>query len=221
MNKSDAVDIVAYRLGNRTDLDTRIGQEMSLVQETRLERSELPLPWFLLTENAYIDTVASEQRLPVPSNFLREYENGALWYYVSGADVEWTMLCKDSEQILRAALGDTLSATGKPSHYSLTGDYFRLYPVPDAVYRIYMKYYAQDTLITAVSDTAENSWLKYAPDLLISETLLKMSRQLRMRPQAVQEFEKDVADARRRFLVDVEARKHTNRRYIMGGATWG
>lgn len=165
MLRDDAIDLVAYRLGNRTDLDARILAEMKLTQamlENNWQSSEMP--WFLLNElgeQASTTTVNGQERLEVPEDFLREPEDGALW--VQDTDSRWYGLCKYDLDYLRKHT----SSSGLPRGYALTGKYFRFYPVPDAEYPIRMLYYAADTVLDS---NVENNWLKYAPELLIAAT---------------------------------------------------
>ena len=215
MNQTNAVAEVAYRLGNRTDLNTRILSVMDLVQSDILEKDSF-LPWFLLSEDSTIQTTSGEERIALPSDFLREYELGALWLYDSTADRKWTPLKKDFHDSLRAARGGTLEASGKPTRYDLSGGYFRLTPVPDAVYTLQMKYYQADALPSAVGATGENQWLKYAPERLITETVLKMAAHLRCKASAMVPFIKDRDEAKLTLWRDHEARTHTNMRYSMG-----
>ena len=63
---------------------------------------------------------ANEERVGLPSNFLREYEEDALWLFDStatDASDEWKELIKDDLSVLRNAH----PGTGDPVRYSLTG----------------------------------------------------------------------------------------------------
>jgi len=216
MDRGTAIQEIAYRLGNRTDLNARILSVMDQVQADILEKDTF-LPWFLLSEDKYITTTSGEERVPLPTGFLREYEGGTLWYYDSTADVPWTPLIKDEHQDLRSALGDTIDSPGAPAYYALTGSYFRLAPVPDAAYTLYIKAWIADTLPSALlNDTTSNLWLTNAPQRLITETLIVMGRQLRFSKREVDDIKADRDEVRNVLWRDTEARIHANRRYIMG-----
>lgn len=215
MNITEAVDLVAYRLGNRTDLDARIKAEMGNIQEFTLERAPL-LPWFQLSEDASASTVAGESRISVPADFIRECEESAMWVYDSSADQPWKELEKTDLDKIRRSLGYTIDLTGKPEVYALEGGYYRLAPTPDAVYTLYHRYYKSDDNARDLTGTQTNNWLTYAGDLVVAETCVVMGRQLRFGKEAQMQFESDRKEAEARYLIDQEARKHVNRRYQMG-----
>jgi len=214
MDVNAARDLVKLRIGNRVDtaLDTQVVAEMALAQ-TVLEGGSY-LPWFLLSEFSENDTVADEERVPVPTDFLREFEYGSLYYNNSALADAWVELLKDEMEALRA--DTTLNAsTGAPQKYSLVGDYFRLFPTPDAVYTLKMVYYKQDT--APATGGAENLWLKWAPDWLIAQTCVQMAQNLQMPQARVEKFMHAAQIAERRTMVAGEAREHASREYVMGG----
>jgi hypothetical protein len=53
---------------------------------------------------------------------------------------------------------------GPPEAYALLGNYFRIFPTPDALYTLKTIYYAKDTTLDT---NVENKWLKYAPMLIL------------------------------------------------------
>lgn len=214
MNVDAAVTLVKQRLGNRVDsLDAQIVTEMVLAQ-TILEGSDF-LPWFLLTEFSVNTTTANEERVPLPSNFLREYEEGSLYVYDSTQSDPWIELGKEDDETLRADT-DLVGTTGQPKKYSVTGNYIRLKPTPDTTYTLRMLYYKYDT--APESGGAENQWLKYAPDWLIAQTVVQMARNLQMPQDKVANFEVDLGKGYRRVRVADSARGAANRNYVMGGA---
>jgi len=210
MLRDEAVDIIADRLGNRTDLDTRIIAEMQLSQ-TMLEQTwgATDMPWFLLKElgeQASTSTVAGQERLEVPSDFLREPEGGALW--VQDTDGTWSGLCKHDIDFLRKHE----SATGLPRGYALVGKYFRFYPTPDAAYSVRMLYYASDTVL---SSNVTNSWLTYAPELLIASTGARIAYYIQDQ-QVAQLFLAQREIAFRAVISASIARDSANRQEFMG-----
>lgn len=216
MDRDTAITIVKRRLGQRSDnLDTQIIDEMDNVQ-LELEMNPV-LPWFLLSEDQSASTVVDEDRVRVPTGFLREYEDGALWVYDSDADVPWALLVKKPEDMLRKSLGDTLDATGQPLYYALSGPYFRLAPVPDAVYTLKIKCYEADTLPNDFANGADtNGWLTNASQLIIAETVLTMAQHLQYERGLLQTYERRATRMRDRFWRDQEARRHANVYYQFG-----
>src|SRR3990172_13346945 len=141
-------------------LDARIVSEMLFIQEQILEGG-LTLPWFLLSENLTAFTEIGEERIQIPINvdgvvgkdFLREHEEGTLWYYDVTRD-EWIELVKEDYDSLIATY---TNGTGTPKYYALDGDYFRLKPTPDAVLQLRIKCYLREPVL---STNIENKWLK-------------------------------------------------------------
>lgn len=208
MLRDTAVSIIAQRLGNRTDLDAKIVTEMQLVQDT-LERAEL-LPFFLLTEMATTQTTAGEERVAIPSDFLKEFEEGALWYYNSGESPSWKPLARKNIQDVKGAFTSD-EETGAPQYYTLTGNYYRIAPVPDDVYILKQFYYAKDTVL---SSNVENNWLKFAAEWFICETGVRISAYIQ-NDKMVQLFARDLAKAKDAFWRYNEGRKHSNQDYRM------
>jgi hypothetical protein len=58
----------------------------------------------------------------------------------------------------------------------LLGGSIRLFPTPDEVYLLTLRYYAN---ATALSLNIKNSWLTYAPGLLVARAGLQVARFLR------------------------------------------
>lgn len=217
MNRGTAIATIAYRLGNRTDLNTKILSEMDLIQSTLLEQPGAlvgDFPWFLLSEMSSSETNVGDERLEVPSNMLAEYDQGTLWLYDSTLDDPWVELIKDDYDFLKAQnLG-----SGKPTHYALVGKYFRLAPIPDAIYPAKMLFWKSDTLPSALAnDSATNLWLTHAPDLLIAETAQVMALGHLQNMQLAMAFGAQAKQARDRLANQTATRKFANRRLVMGG----
>lgn len=205
MLRDTAISIIARRLGKRTDLDDQILDEMQLVQEV-MEHADM-LPFFLLTELATASTEVGEERVKIPTDFLKEYEAGALWYYDSTDDQIWFPLKRREIEELKGAFTDD----GPPQYYALAGEYYRIAPVPDDVYTLKMLYYGQDALLTS---NIENQWLKYAPELMIAETGLRVAAYIQ-NDKLVAIFQQNQQMAYEKFWRYCEARKHSNQDYRM------
>ncbi len=167
--KADFIKILKKRLANNQDptLDEDIVAEMDFVQRNILER--LPFdPHFLVSEEYRTDTVAGERRVPVQDKFLKEVYGAAMWIYEGDAVLDedkWTKLKKGNIGTLR----DRYPGSGKPLSYDLQGDYYLLFPTPDAAYDLRIYIYQQEALPSAMDDTAENEWLIHATDLFLGE----------------------------------------------------
>lgn len=211
MDRDSAIDLLLQRLQRvgDTDVQARILSEMQYVQDYVLEGGEF-LPWFLLSENLSVNTTASEERITLPTNFLREYEGGALWVF-DPSESQYIELKKDDYDFLLNRYPTELEI---PKAYALDGFYFRLKPTPDIVYTLRIKCFLKDTVLTS---NIENNWLKYAGDWLMAETGARVASFHIRNSKLADEFKSEAATAKNRVFVFNEARKHANRRYVMGG----
>ena len=161
MTRDEGVAMIKEQLGFRTTLDSSIVNYMLLAQVT-LEKAPTK-PWFLVSEDTFTSTVANEERVPVPLDFLCETDDAALRYRPdSYPDLPERELKKEDYDVLREIFRCT--ENGKPRGYALIGNYFRIAPVPDAVYNLRQLYYKKGTLL---SSNIENEWLKEVPLLLL------------------------------------------------------
>ena len=210
MLRDAAVDRIQEKLGFRTDQATRA---VTALQDAQLKLERRPLlPWFLLTEVASVTAEANEERVGLPSNFLREYEEDALWLFNTTATEpadEWTELIKDDLSVLRNAH----PGTGDPIKYSLTGLYFRLFPTQTEDKTLKLIYYKQAEVL---STNIENEWLKYASDLMIGMAGKDVATVLRD-ADAIAVFKDMITEGQAQLIIDTEARQHENTRYIIGG----
>jgi len=167
MTRAEAVTLIQRQLAFRTNLEDEIIAELQAAQ-IQLE-AEAIKPWFLVSEDSYIDTTSDEQRVAVPSDFIEEVDEAVLRYVpddVSGDDPEIDLIKGDYDE-LRKTYSDEDTGTveaGAPEAYALLGNYFRIFPTPDDTYTLHMIYYKQDTTL---STNVENNWLKYVPYLLM------------------------------------------------------
>lgn len=171
----DVVETAAFRLGNRTGLDSVIQAEVIRLQ-TRFERGialSPPykgnfLPWFLLSENKFNNTVAGESRIRVPTDFIAEYEEGCLWIF--DTNDERVPLTKDDQDVLAVKYAGLSQI---PKEYALTNQYFRLYPIPDDVYKLEILVYRKQPTF---APSTNNKWFDEAFDFVVAETALSVAR---------------------------------------------
>jgi len=222
MLRDSLVTLLKQRLkrANTTAFDTIIETELQYVQDT-LEAG-ITLPWFLLSENLSAITTIGDERVPVPVNvdgavvtagqrtrdFLREYEEGALWWRENSTD-DWVPLKKGIYEHLLVKY----PGSGSPKGYALDGMYFRIRHEPDKEYNLRIKCYLREPLLTS---NIENNWLIYAPDLMLEETGIRVARYHLRDEAAAKMFEADAAKSRMKLFIIDEARKHTNFEYEMG-----
>lgn len=214
MTKTEFITLLKQRLLNNNDtaLNEIIVSEMDHVQSTILEGAEF-WPWFLLSETVNSNTTALERRVAVPEDFLAEWEDGTLWRYdETDSDDKWIELKKDDyDANLARYPGD-----GSPKKYAQDDSYFYLFPRPDAVYQLRMKYYAKQILPSVLTSSETNAWLTYASDWFLAEVgAIIASLHLDMEKQAMK-FDAMAAKAKRRLYVLNTAREEQNNSRHMG-----
>lgn len=211
MTRDEMVARIQRLLAFRSDKSLEI-QAAIIDAQNRLEQGQF-LPWFLKTEVASISTVSGEERVPLPTEFLREDEDGALWYYngaATNAEDVWRELRKGFLDQLRAEY----PGEGAPCAYYLDYCYFRIFPTPDDAYTLKMRFFKEDAKLTT---NFENKWSKLAPELLVGMAGFEIASALRD-TAAMQTFAL-IRDADLNRLVGQDtAREGENFRYIMGGS---
>ena len=211
MLRSAAVTRIQRILGFRSDLDTAIVDALKDAQ-VKLEEAAF-LPWFLLADISDLATIADNEQVNFPADYIRESEDTALWYYDSSADedVRWTELKKAYVDTLREIYQDT---TDEPAAYANGTTYFIIKPTPDAVYVLKLgSYYANATVL---SSDVENSWLEHVPDLLIGKAGMLVATSIRDQV-AYGQFQIMERDGRIEMIKQDTARDMANQRLVMGG----
>lgn len=210
MLRDAAVTRIQRIIGFRSDRSLEIIDALQDAQVV-LERSAT-LPWFLLTEVSSIATVNGEERVPYPTDFLREWEDDAIWYFNGAAPADedkWTELAKDDLDELR----NNLPGEGAPEAYATDGLYVRVFPTPDDVYTLKQIYYKKDQVL---SSDIENLWLENFPFLMIGKAGSLLPPAF-VGLEAGARFSLFEQQGLAQLFVENEARKHAGRRYIMGG----
>jgi len=202
---SAALTLLKFRLGSRTDadLDVLIPLEMDQTQ-FELERGGEP-PWFLLSSETTLTTVAATREVAVPADFLLEADDDSLRYIDANGGV--TELEKGEYDASILYWGDT---QGAPAGYTLTGQEFQIFPLPDAAYTLKLRYFAQDTLPSTMAVGATNLWLTWAPDLLMARTGRRLASYLRD-TELLAVFAQEEILAQTRLRNETIAREETNR----------
>lgn len=209
MTRDEFVTLLQARLGNRTDLADMIILEMQFAQSTILEGTGAFTPWFLATEMTNTNTVAGEERVELPTDFLAEIEEQSLWLYDVTSDSPYTELHKRGydTSLLR------YQTQAIPRQYSIEGNYLLLRPIPDVEYNIRWRYYAKEPVL---STNIENKWLIEASDLFLAEVGNIMAGVHLQNDKLAMAFQQAAGIARQRLYTFHEARKHVNRTYGMG-----
>lgn len=210
MTRDEAVVRVKRMMSFRSDLDTEIVEALQDVQQ-ELEGG-IELPWFLRTEVSNITTTVDEERIPTPSNFLREWEDDAIYVFNSAAvepeDI-WKPLIKLGLDQLRL----DYPGTGTPEAYAYDNAYFRLGPTPNAQFTLKMIYFKKDQVLTS---NIENLWLKHAPKLMIGQAGMRVAIPTKEK-DAYAQFDRMATEGAGILFNDTLQRDLVNRSMQMGG----
>lgn len=217
MLRDEAVVEIQNLLGFQQGQTSVIQRELKFAQE-RLENGPIR-PWFLKEDRAYTNTIIGESRVALPSDFLEEDEDSALWYAPANGAPDKEIIKEDLDFLIKNQgrytgidEDEDTVPLGRPLWYAISGDYFRLFPTPDDVYRIRMVYFKKDA---PLASNLENKWMKYAPWLVIAEAGMVVA--VSMRDKAAQaEFARMRQSAGITLNTQTEARLHANRNYVMG-----
>lgn len=215
MRKDMFLQLLRGRVGNiRNPEDIEmLALEVSLAQEVELELNGLLKPWFLESEAATAETVPGESRLELPKDFIGEVEESEMYVFMETAQ-KFKIIDKDTYDRLSVEYFER--GQGRPEKYAITGEYYRLFPTPDAIYTLQQRYYERDVAFVTVSDTGENRWMKYASDLLMAVGGMQYASKHLQNPNLTATFQPDIERAWSRLQRENERRKHANMSYVMG-----
>ena len=208
---SELIDRLARRCGSKTATAFRakIVDEVTAVIDL-LEMGSF-MPWFLENE-ADLTTVASTRTVALPSDFLREVDDGVVYYQKSST--EYMELVKTEKERLDASFltGDP----GEPEGYALWGTNVYLGPTPDDAYTIKWPYYKSEQTANPFADNGNavtNKWLIYATEWMLSQAGYMLADFTLHNPQLALRFQAAVKTGRSEFIKSQTARDSTNRDY--------
>lgn len=213
MTGAEFLTLLMGRLGGRTSSTTRATAllEAKLAQQTELEQGAF-LPWFLINRSLTGIFSVGVRELATPTGFIRELdeEDSIL---VTGQDGKEYELIKKPYDELRNWHG--LDATAdEPENYSLSGDKFLIFPLPNLALATRYRCYAGDTVVN--DDGVETQWLKYASDLLLAHTGYNVATKHLAWPEKAAEFSSDKSAAISRLIAADTARTEANMNRRMG-----
>jgi hypothetical protein len=165
---------VARRFGGRTDLNTEIDDAIN--DSIQMMEEGTLMPFFLrkdTNDSANLVTVADQQHIVLPTDFLIEHEDGGFFRNDTSETVVWQQLEKDDFDALNN--NADLQGTGKPTKYAIAGVNIYLFPIPDAVYTVRAIYNAAQDALSADGDT--NGWTNYAPTLIINMAVERIAQE--------------------------------------------
>jgi hypothetical protein len=205
MTLDQAIVEVQQICGWRSDKATQIQNAITYAQVEREKPNRTYPWFLRKTNDSAIVTVNGTQQYPIPADYIEDTEelDGNLYIYLLSStpippkppgytQSRTVFLKKQNFQPAQVryygewpytisnppgAILDTGSfiSAGVPRDYYLGDTFVLLYPVPDNIYNISWRYWAQDA---PVALGAENKWLKNAPWVLIGDAATKISADL-------------------------------------------
>lgn len=210
MQFSVAISLLKGRLSNyqSIQIEQTLKDEMNNTQFF-LEQEDF-IPWFLLTESSTAQNTALEERLPVPNDFIMEWEEGALQWKKTTETV-YQVVNKEDYDYLKKNFSQV---DGTPKGYAEAGEYFLIVPPPTDVYDWKMRYFQHQPI--NVDDEDENVWLKHAGEWLISETGRVIAESYLNNKMATAAFVSASGRAKTRIEKLNVAKAEANRERMMG-----
>lgn len=209
MTGNEAVAQVQQYLGWRSDKAAEILVALQQIQDS--EEQGVSLPWFLLSEDQTLTTVADQNYIALPSGFIRETETEGP-HYLSSANVPTFLSKGDYGRLYQLYAA---SDPGAPKAYAIRESRIYFFPTPDAVYTLYWDFWAHDDAITGVG---ENAWLANFPDLLIGGATRRLAGPIRDR--SAMDIGAELYNINKgKLLAEMIEREASSRTYVMGGAT--
>ena len=174
MTRDEAVSLMLEQLGFRTDLSSNCITHLKLAQ-IQLEKGPTK-PWFLISAQLSLATIAGTETVAVPTGFIQEYDQATLKYVPDDSEglADEVDLVKGTYDVLRVNFREVES--GAPQAYALMNGNFHIFPLPDAVYSLKLIQYTKDTVLDT---NIENAWLRESPKLLIGAAGKELAAALR------------------------------------------
>lgn len=208
MVRDQLVKVLAWRLGNRKDMEERIIAEMALAQEVILEQHTWK-PWFLAKDLEGVSLQAGESSFALPVDYLDEVEDAVLWLVEpeTGGYIECQ---KESVEDLRRFI----PTFDRPYAYAIDKGFVKLSQAVPAALNVSWQYMAKDVLMSA--DNVETAWLKHAPDLVLAVIGAEIAGKHLQNPTLAGTFQSDMGQAWQRLQALDTAKKELNQQRYMG-----
>lgn len=219
MTRDQLVQIILGRCGNRIGsafLREQTILELVLAQTNVLEKADFK-PWFLESEYQHATVGALEPRMPLPTRFLAEPEEGMLWIRKPGTS-KYSPVHRDDYDHLEEKYLD--HAPSIPEGYAISKNYLVLFPTPDVAYPVKMRCYQKEPTFPGAYESADGSgtnlWMEHAAKWLIGEAGKVIAGSYLKDPATAAEFEKEAQAAKSMLYVDHVAREEMNRERSAG-----
>lgn len=208
------IDEIITLIKQRTKRTADTSAEALILQELKSAQRDLEraafLPWFLVSNYFEYTAGPDTEAIGLPTDFNRELDEDALWYYDATADDPWVPLEKEDYDFIKEEFPDPAT---QPQAYALVGLYFRVRPIPTLSTTYRMLYLLKDTE-PALATT--NRWSTHAPDVLLNLAASRYAKWHLRDKEAAEAFKEEYAVALRELQRVDRAREDANRELVMG-----
>lgn len=171
------------------------------------------LPWFLEVEEATAITEPDEERLPLPTDFIREVED----FNLNLVETDGTLTDIKRRTYDEAEVEISRNADpGPPQIYAMRANYIILRPTPDGEYEVRFPTYYGKQEPPVDSESSENEWFKVVPDLMIAMAGAQVAGKRLKDGELIALFTNDQKSAEDRLIRLITAKQEENRERNMG-----
>jgi len=153
MTRDEAVARIQQGLGFRDDIPDQIVG--ALKEAKRLLEMGRSLPNFLLQESQTLAVPAGTADVPLPTGFIREWQEESPWYVATSGANDVTWLEKLDFNIGKSRFARM--SRGRPIAYTLRNNGIKFWPDRDIAYSLTWSYYKKSVDLS--TNVANNEWL--------------------------------------------------------------
>ena len=208
MLRDQLIKILAWRLGDRTDMNPRALAELDYVQEVVLEQNAWT-PWFLEKPLVDVQIQVGESSFPLPADYLGEIDDAVV--RLVDPNTAGILFCQ-KEAV--EDLSRFVATAEAPYAFSVGLESVQLSSPVATTYNVEWRYAAKDALMSAAPD--ETLWLKYAPDLVLAALGVELAGKHLQNAGLVALFQADLTTAWARLQHLDTAKREQNQTRIMG-----
>lgn len=212
MTRDEIISLVQDRM-TRTDNTAQAQAEIKMAQ-IELERNAF-LPWFLITIDDSLATVADTETVALPTGFIREPDEEETCVWIedqSTTPYQYTKLIKTHTYAEILAKYRYDENQEPKAYYVEAASNYRFRPIPEAVYPLRVMCYVKDTVL---SSNITNSWCTHAPDLVAARLGMLLTR-YDVDKTMYEMFKDDYNTAMARLQVQDEAYRMAGLDAVMG-----
>lgn len=213
MTNAEALTLMMARLAGRSAVSTRALLLIELNEKIKqLEIGPLK-PWFMEAASVGLTTTAAVQTSALPTDFIEEYEDGALRI----ADLDGVWRDPDPKKVSIEVLERETDGVDPalPAGYAIFGANIYWGPAPDQDYAYKLKYYKFSTAVVDDDTPIANPWLLNFFNFTTLATMHHFALLHLQGTDIANKIKPELTVAADQFARAVESRKHANMDYLL------